>query len=127
MVLFWLVGMVIGALSTAAGQAEQERSFWSKRLIAWLAAVIAAFVAFAISVHEPDVPTGYYVTGLFYAVVFAVLPVLAFYAIGHKARGWIATVACLVLLCPLGAYLIFAMFTIVDVVACGPDAYECPF
>src|SRR5689334_16254436 len=127
MALLWLMGMVMAALSTAAGQAEQGRRFWTVRLGALLVPTLAVAVAFAVNQHEPDVPTAGYVSGLLYGVVLAGLPVLAFYALGRAARGWIATVVCVALMVPLGAYLAFTMFVIVDLVHCAPDAYECPF
>jgi hypothetical protein len=98
---------------------------WALALIALL--TVAAGVATATG-REAGVTTGDLVAGILVgALGFATLPALAYYALGRFVPLRPVVLAVWVVsLFPLFFYVVIVAFVTTGLVACPPDAYECP-
>jgi hypothetical protein len=92
-------------------------------------AAATAIAAVAVATwRDPDVPADDFALGLALgAVGFAGLPAGLYFSLGRFVRNPLVVGGVwLVSLAPLGLYLVLVALMTASLVACPPDAYECP-
>ena len=123
-----LVLALVTAVPIGLGVAAREHG-WRDRwaVLALAAGTVATGIALT-RMHDPDVSTADYATGLvFGSLALCAIPAGAYYALGRLVRRSGVVVAVWMLsLAPMALWLFVALLFTADFVYCPPDSYECP-
>jgi hypothetical protein len=126
--LVWLFPALCAGAAAALGARSREDPRARPLLIGLLSATGIAVLILA-ETRDPEVTDGRFVQGLLLGgLLFGVVPFLAYFALGRwlsRRPGWLVF-AWLVALVPFYLYSFFALIIALDLIACTPDAYECP-
>jgi hypothetical protein len=117
---------VFAAFCGAMGRREGWNDRWT---VAGGVAWVAAVVIFAYGARGEGVRDAAFLQGLgLAAVALGLVPYLAYFALGHVLARYPVVLTAVGALLFFGVvfYLFIAWFLVARLVACGPDAYECP-
>ena len=128
--LFWLLPALVAAAASAFGHVTRrnDRTWFQPALAFFVAVAMIALGAIAAGARDPEVSDGDFATGVALAAVgLGAVPLLAFYSLGYALRyAWAVAMLWVVGSIALGFYMLLGTLFVAGLVACPPDAYECP-
>ena len=128
--MIWLAPLLGAAVAAALGArlvAPAART-WRTLLVGGAVYAVLAVLALA-GERGHGVSDGDYVKGLALAgLLFGPVPFAAYFGLGRALARWrwVLVVVFVVSLAALFYYAFFALIATLELVHCGPDAYECP-
>ena len=121
------VGVALIAVVLGRAARDDAQRWASARLLVFAAVVAAAAAGVAATQIDPTVPGGDVVQGLLLAAALGAFAVAAFYSAGYLVRrSWLLAIVLVAAVAPYFLFLFFSLLYVMDLVDCGPDAYECP-
>src|SRR3954447_26041048 len=126
----FLIPAAVSAGACALGWRLAQRRWLNPWLLIAVALAVGLLAGAYVAGRDADVHTGAVVAGVILASLFlGAVPVLLYYWLGRAlARNPpLLAIAWFLTLLPLYVYSFFAVVFTVKLVACPPDAYECPF